>query len=533
MRARTKNQGTRNRVVFPGRAVVASILQAKNSQRRTATSTTPDRLIDISANGQTPAMIPDLFTSPPPVRDELQSATTVTQDDTVDLCLPFLSGEKNEGCNGYGVPHLDRERHIRFLHKQLGGFPAPFVAADASRPWFLFWSLNGLSLLGEDVSSYRASLIDTARSMQNDTGGFGGGNGQMSHLATTYAMVLALTLVGGDSVYEVVDRRAMWKWLCALKQPNGGFQMAVGGEVDVRGAYCATVVISLLNLPTDLTPESPAWTPDHPTLFTKLPEYVQRCQTFEGGISAHPGAEAHGAYAFCALGCLAILDSPDRIIPRYLDVPRLISWLSSRQYAPEGGFSGRTNKLVDGCYSHWVGGCWPLIEAALAGGAAATAAGGGGYAPPLGHDQPGHKHKLPLTSRSLYSREGLIRYIMCCCQDQTKRGGLRDKPGRTSDGYHTCYVLAGLSSAQHKSELVDAGVPGVDATECDAGSTGGTMLGVGGQPYLNTSWSVTPYLDEAQIFDEQDRLVPLYPLYALPVGCVADIKRYFDAKPGF
>lgn len=213
---------------------------------------------------------------------------------------------------------------------------------------------------------------------------------------------------------------------------------------------------------------------------------------------------------------------------------------------------------MDGCYSHWVGGCWPLIEAALAGGAAATAAGGGGYAPPLGHDQPGHKHKLPLTSRSLYSREGLIRYIMCCCQDQTKRGGLRDKPGRyvvdgpwcqnscgdvsnpfltrsysTSDGYHTCYVLAGLSSAQHKSELVDAGVPGVDATECDAGSTGGTMLGVGGQPYLNTSWSVTPYLDEAQIFDEQDRLVPLHPLYALPVGCVADIKRYFDAKPGF
>lgn len=234
MRARTKNQGTRNRVIFPGRAVVASILQAKNSQRRTATSTAPDPVIDTSANGRTCAMIPDLFTSPPPVRDELQSATTVAQDDTVDLCLPFLTGEKNDGCNGYGVPRLDRERHIRFLHKQLGGFPAPFVAADASRPWFLFWSLNGLSLLGEDVSSYRASVIDTARSMQNDTGGFGGGNGQMSHLATTYAMVLALTLVGGDSVYEVVDRRAMWKWLCALKQPDGGFQMAVGGEVDVR-----------------------------------------------------------------------------------------------------------------------------------------------------------------------------------------------------------------------------------------------------------------------------------------------------------
>ncbi|KAL1847644.1 CAAX farnesyltransferase (FTase) subunit beta [Diaporthe australafricana] len=536
MRLRTKNQGTRNRVIFPGRAVVASILQAKNShQRTTAADTTLDPVIDTtSTDARTSAMIPDLFTSQPPVRDELQSATTVAQDDTVRLCLPFLSGEKHDGCNDYGVPHLGRERHIKFLHKQLGSLPAPFIAADASRPWFLCWSLNGLSLLGEDVSCYRATLIDTARSMQNDTGGFGGGNGQMSHLATTYAMVLALALVGGDTVYEIVDRRAMWKWLCALKQPSGGFQMAVGGEVDIRGAYCAAVVVSLLNLPTDLTPESPAWTPDHATLFTNLPEYVQRCQTFEGGISAHPDAEAHGAYAFCALGCLAILDSPDRIIPRYLDVPRLISWLSSRQYGPEGGFSGRTNKLVDGCYSHWVGGCWPLIEAALAGGGGGGGRGeGGGYVPPLGDDQPGHRHKLPLHSRSLYSREGLIRYIMCCCQDQSKRGGLRDKPGRPSDGYHTCYVLAGLSSAQHQSGLVNTGASGIDTTVFAAGTLGPSELNKGEQPYLTTSWSVTPYLDDAQVFDEEDRLVPLHPLYALPVACVVDIKRYFDSKPGF
>ena len=82
------------------------------------------------------------------------------------------------------------------------------------------------------------------------------------------------------------------------------------------------------------------------------------------------------------------------------DLPSLISWISARQYAPEGGFSGRTNKLVDGCYSHWVGGCWPLIEAAVG--------------------QP--------TGKSLYSREGIIRYIVCCCQSEG--GGLRDKPGR-------------------------------------------------------------------------------------------------------
>lgn len=197
-------------------------------------TTTVDELIDRSADVHVAAMIPDLFTSPPPVRDDLGTATTIVQDETVEACLPFLTGEQNEHTNAYGIPHLDRARHARFLHKQLGKLPAPFVAADASRPWFLYWCLNALRLLGEDVSSYRSSLIETARSMQNDTGGFGGGNGQMSHLATTYAIVLALALVGGDDVYEVVDRRALWKWLCTLKHPAGGFQMAVGGEVDIR-----------------------------------------------------------------------------------------------------------------------------------------------------------------------------------------------------------------------------------------------------------------------------------------------------------
>jgi hypothetical protein len=45
--------------------------------------------------------------------------------------------------------------------------------------------------------------------MQNPTGGFGGGHGQISHLAGSYAAVLALALVGGDDVFALIDRRAM------------------------------------------------------------------------------------------------------------------------------------------------------------------------------------------------------------------------------------------------------------------------------------------------------------------------------------
>jgi hypothetical protein len=31
----------------------------------------------------------------------------------------------------------------------------------------------------------------------------------------------------------------------------------------------------------------------------------------------------------------------------------------------EGGFNGRTNKLVDGCYSFWQGGVFPILQELL------------------------------------------------------------------------------------------------------------------------------------------------------------------------
>ncbi|KFH41232.1 Protein farnesyltransferase subunit beta-like protein [Hapsidospora chrysogenum ATCC 11550] len=494
MRARARHKHSHPRVVF---------------QRRTPRTLTANKMaaaaVDeprahpaMSSSGQ--SSVPSLHASRPPIRDNLETETSSLQDETVDECLPFLLGEEDLGWrNDHGIPHLDRGRHIKFLHKQLGQLPGPFKAADSSRPWIFYWCLHALTLLGEDVASYRQRLIETVRPMQNLTGGFGGGFGQTSHLATTYATVLALALVGGDAAYEVVDRRSMWRWLSSLKQPDGGFQMCVGGEEDVRGAYCAAVTISLLNLPLDLPSDSPACAAGHTGLFSGLGEWIRRSQTYEGGVSAKSGFEAHGAYAFCALGCLSIIDSPHRSIPGYLDLQRLISWLSSRQYCPEGGFSGRTNKLVDGCYSHWVGGCWPLIEASLSGpqeGFAADSAA-------VGEAEP----------ESLFSRAALIRYIMCCCQDLSKRGGLRDKPSKYSDAYHTCYVLAGLSSAQHKWTLASA-------------RPEAQVLGT-------DQWVATPYMRGEQIFDESDRVCTTHPVYVIPQHKVESILDYFASKAGF
>lgn len=46
----------------------------------------------------------------------------------------------------------------------------------------------------------------TLESLQNPTGGFGGGYQQLSHCAPTYAAVLALMVVGTEDAYRAIDR---------------------------------------------------------------------------------------------------------------------------------------------------------------------------------------------------------------------------------------------------------------------------------------------------------------------------------------
>lgn len=82
-------------------------------------------------------------------------------------------------------------------------------------------------------------------------------------------------------------------------------------------------------------------------------------------------AEAHGGYSFCALATYFLLcppsassrqpNAPERA---QIDVDALSRWAAHMQGLPieAGGFRGRTNKLVDGCYSWWNGGLFQFIE---------------------------------------------------------------------------------------------------------------------------------------------------------------------------
>lgn len=79
---------------------------------------------------------------------------------------------------------------------------------------------------------------------------------------------------------------------------------------------------------------------------------------------------------------------------------------------------------------------------------------------------------------------------------------------RPSDAYHTCYVLSGLSSAQHTFTYVRRN------DNCEP-------------------WDITPHVVERQVFDERDRLATLHPVYVISQSKVEAIRSYFVAKSGF
>lgn len=338
-------------------------------------------------------------------KDSLITQTSEDQDEVEKACASMYNWIRS---NYDSAPSLAFEKHILYLRNMLEPLPARFVSLDASKPWMIYWTVNALALLGNDISDLGKSIQDTIMMYQNPYGGFGGGTGQLSHLAPTYAAVNVLALCQDPTAWEKINRQKCYEWLISMKQRNGSFTMCQGGESDTRATYCALAVASLLNIMT-------------PQLVENCGEFFRSCQTYEGGFANDPYAEAHAGYTFCSVAGLCLLGSPKQMLTKYSNMERLIQWLISRQMIVEGGFSGRTNKLVDGCYSHWAGGCWPFIEAAL---------------------------ELDSDSKSLWNRSALQDYVIVCCQDVN--GGLRDKPGTNPDTYHSNYVLSGLSGAQHR-----------------------------------------------------------------------------------
>jgi protein farnesyltransferase subunit beta len=123
---------------------------------------------------------------------------------------------------------------------------------------------------------------------------------------------------------------------------------------------------------------------------------------------------------------------------------------------------------------------------------------------------------------------------------------------RRPDAYHSCYVLAGLSSAQHHyyikespaydQEDLQTGVEGVSIgqetfpmgkTEQpieEAESTSGNLLAAFKWAASTSIPSSSGGLEE-QIFDEQDRVKLVHPVFLIPWGVAEKTRSWYEARP--
>lgn len=245
----------------------------------------------------------------------------------------------------------------------------------------------------------------------------------------------------------MINREKMYNWLLSIKQKDGSFAMHRDGEPDVRATYCGLVVAKLLDILDEKLKENCA-------------DYIAKCQTYEGGFGGSPGNEAHGGYTFCGAAASWIVGCLDQI-----NVDLLLEWVAKKQMNLEGGFCGRTNKLVDSCYSFWQGSVPVIVY---------------NWREQKNEDstKKASKMNVIIDEKSRveiiedevpgvfpFNQIALQEYLLLCCQNpkgNLKRkqralflftfqgaGGMIDKPGKHADLYHTCYALSGLSLAQN------------------------------------------------------------------------------------
>ena len=339
-----------------------------------------------------------------------------------------------------------RLAHYNFTKKLITSLPGGYSSLDSGFPWFTYWITNIILMCKDSYDlSYdmKIQFVQVLKELQHEDGGFRGSPRGYAHLIATYAAIMSIANLGIPEAYDIVDIPKMKNFLLKMKNNNfdidkkpsytdkngvylitrdsegdfisyhtafpGTFQNHINGESDLRSTYCAMTTASVLNLINwnDLTNDP---------LTKGVVENIKNCQTFEGGLGPEPYCEAHGGYSYCGIATLVLLNKLYEI-----DVNSFVRWLVSRQMSKEGGFNGRTNKLVDSCYSFWQGSIFNLLYMA--------------------------DKNLSNDMELLYDQLSLQAYIVFACQN-THTGGLVDKPGKYPDLFHTNYATAGLALSQ-------------------------------------------------------------------------------------
>ncbi|KAM5471275.1 geranylgeranyl transferase type-1 subunit beta [Microsporum audouinii] len=334
---------------------------------------------------------------------------------------------------------LRKDRQIKYFLRCLKTLlPHPYTSNDSNRMTLAYFTLAGLDLLGaldgadEEKAAIsaaeRAGYINWLYHCQVSTGGFRGFTGanfgeekrakenecwDPANVPATFFALVALLILEDDLAR--VRRRECLSWLCSMQREDGSFGQTLGpgdsidGGRDLRFCCCAAGIRYILKGEEN----------EGDINAKRLIDYVQACQTYEGGFAESPFNESNAGLTYCALGTLSFLGclQPEKKLTSSVTLrgstenERLISWLVFRQTTfieqeeedndvtgdnnrvteaqgqePPGtplddaiaslpaleadsqstslyaGFNGRPNKIADTCYCFWVTGSLAMLD---------------------------------------------------------------------------------------------------------------------------------------------------------------------------
>mmetsp|Transcript_11716 Transcript_11716/g.17751 ORF Transcript_11716/g.17751 Transcript_11716/m.17751 type:complete len:361 (-) Transcript_11716:82-1164(-) len=341
------------------------------------------------------------------------------------------------------TPVVDLKKTSKYFSLCLRGLPHHYTGLDTSRLSAVYFAVLGLDMIGEraqiplqdtvhhilslqlsfhpqcrrvgysgflgsaylgEIVNESCCVVDGECRTHRDESVQAGFHFFQGHIAMTYTAIVALVALGDD--LSGINKASIIAGLKELQDPSGAFRSTYSPcECDMRFLYCACAISAILG----------DWSGVN---VDRAVNYVRSCVTYEGGVGLVPGAEAHGGSTYCALASLQLMGRLDALSSMEKDT--MLRWCLRRQ---DSGFSGRTNKTNDTCYSFWIGASIHIL---------------GGF---------------PLTD--VLSTRG---FVAGKCHS-VATGGFGKTPAAPPDILHSFYSLAWLSLAEEPgTHMIDTSI---------------------------------------------------------------------------
>lgn len=264
-----------------------------------------------------------------------------------------------------------KDKHINYLTMMFESDSEKLASFECHKIFNLYFVLTGLEILDglDQIDTDKQNIIDFIYNQQfiaskenSNAFGFLGGpflgftkhqdSEQIQNLDENihysgnlvYTFPALCTLIMLEDDLSKVNKQNIIKGMKKLQLENGCFQSTfTSREYDLRFLYAACAISYILNDWSGIDVE-------------KATLFIQRCQSYDYAYGFTPNQEAHAASTFLAVASLKLMGKDDIINN---SKTQIITWCINRQY---GGFQGRINKLIDSCYSFWVGGTLQILD---------------------------------------------------------------------------------------------------------------------------------------------------------------------------